>query len=598
MNKPSNPKINTSKLINEYKMDTIDIFDLSACSNQYLKSELAYYITKKKLNKKSEATKKTYILFLARLIDFFNVLDIEYKEVYSILDFDIEELEIKYKEFLTKNKISIEKTVTVLLASMNKVSRKQRSGYLSLLINVYKIIEEYVNYIDKSYFDRDIWNLKEFPIKIDISHTSKINFNFTEIKQVDIKYITKKYIYNRLQYQSPSTCHSRLITIRKFSNYLYIYYPKVKSLKDITYEIIEDYYIWLGISDGISHNRRSSCISQLEKFLNFTMIMEWPGCLNEQIIFDFDTSEIRNLKPNYLKEEEIFNLNAHLGDMDKTLARMIIVLENIGMRIIECCMLKQDCLRIGINNQHFVKYRQYKTKKYNTVPVSEEVYLTIEAAINDVQKEFNEYSYVFLNSIGKPLTEETFSHRINQICYKYQILNKEGQVLHIKPNVFRGTVATRYVDLGVSLEVIRKLLGQSSLGAIYHYVEGNEAATLEYMEPLLEDRAKNIISIGKREKINTMIETVDDEALPLSNGYCMKKISTGLCDKANTCYECAMFKPTPQHYNVYISHLKRLRYNIQIADMNGFERQVQINKRTEHSLLKIIRTINPEFKNE
>lgn len=598
MNKLRNFKDYTAKILIENEADNIDLYDLSNCNNPYLKSELAYYITKKKLHEKNMATKETYIRYFARLIDFFNQINLQYKEVYSILDFDIEELENEYKAFLNEKGISTTKTVKVLLASMNKVNRAQRSGYLSLLITVYKIIEEYVNLLDKSYFERDIWNLRKFPIKIDTSHTSKENFNFKDITQEKIKYISKKYIHNRLQYQSPSTCHDRLVVIRKFSNYLHDYYPEVKSLNDITYEIMEDYYIWLGVSEDIGHNRRSSCISQIEKFLNFTMIMQWPGCPEEQIIIDFDTSEIRNLKPNYLKDEEVMNLNAHLGDMDNTLARMTIILENIGMRIIECCMLKQDCLRIGINNQHFVKYRQYKTQKYNTVPVSEEVYLTIDAAITDVQKEFNEYNYVFLNSIGNPLTEGTFSYRINQICYKYQIQNKEGHILHVKPNVFRGTVATRYVDLGVSLEVIRKLLGQSSLGAIYHYVEGNEAATLEYMEPLLEDRAKNIMSIGNREEINAMTDAVDEETLPLSNGYCMKKMSTGICDKANTCYECAMFKPTPQHYNVYVSHLKRLRYNIQIAELNGFERQIQVNKRTEQSLLKIIRTINPEFEKE
>lgn len=588
----------TNKIIVDNAANNIDVFDLSKCNNPYLKAELAYSITEKKMCEKSKSTKVTYTLFIAQLIDFFNQINLQFKEVFSILDFDIEELENEYKAYLDKTGISATKTVRVLLSNMKKVTREQRSGYLSLLITVYKTIEEYIDSLDKSYFERDVWNLRDFPIKFDTSHTSKENFNFKDIAQEKMKYIAKKYIYNRLQYQAPSTCHNRLIIIRKFTNYLQSHYPNIKSLKEITYEIMEDYYIWLGVAEDIGHNRRSTCISQIERFLNLTMIMQWPGCPDEQIIFDFDTSEIRNLKPNYLKEEEVMNLNAHLGDMDCTLARMIIVLENIGMRIIECCMLKQDCLRIGINNQHFVKYRQYKTKKNNTVPVSEEVYLTIDAAIKDVQKEFNEYNYVFLNSIGKPLTEETFSYRINQICYKYQIRNKDGHILHIKPNVFRGTVATRYVDLGVSLEVIRKLLGQSSLGAIYHYVEGNEAATNEYMEPLLEERAKNIISIGNRKEINAMTEAVDEEALPLSNGYCMKKISTGICDKANTCYECAMFKPTPQHYNVYVSHLKRLRYNIQIAELNGFERQIQVNKRTEQSLLKIIRTINPEFEKE
>jgi integrase len=125
------------------------------------------------------------------------------------------------------------------------------------------------------------------------------------------------------------------------------------------------------------------------------MIMQWAGCPDEQIIFDFDTSEKRNLKPNYLTDEEVKMLNEHLGDMDITLARMTIILENIGMRIIECCMLKQGCTRIGINNQHIIKYYQYKTKKDNIVPISEEVYLTIEAASNYAQNTFNEFKYVF-----------------------------------------------------------------------------------------------------------------------------------------------------------------------------------------------------------
>lgn len=588
--------INPYNLPNEYISDIIGEFDLSYCNVYGIKDELKLFIYKNNLLYLSKSTIQSYKKCFNVFINFINE-KFNYTNFDSILDFNINDLDEQYLEYLKNHNITITMETNDLLASMEIIKREIRTLTANFTKRLYEFIVNYEEQEKPKILDRDIWDItNNFPLKLNYEHACKKTFNFKSIKQEKIKKLLKRFIYKKLQVKSVSTCFNYLYLIKKFCTFLDEKYPHIQSLEELNYDIIEEYCVYLINEKELKKNRQSECLTSLETFLNYTMFMKWDGCLKEQIIFDFNTSYIKILNPRYLTDEEINNLNKHLNDMSITLMRMVITLENVGMRISECCFLQQDCLRIDTNGNYFLKYYQYKTTNFNRVPISEEVYLTIQAAIEDAQ-ERGFYDYVFIHRLGHPYSYANFQDEINSVCYKNKILDKDGNILHIQSHMFRGTLATKYLDMGLPVEVIRKLIGQKGIGAIYHYIEGNEAKLVDTFEPIMNARAEMIENIGKKDFVKTM-EVIDEEYLPLSNGYCAKKISTGICDKANNCFECAMFKPTSQHYEVYVNQLNRLRKNIEIAEVNGFERQIQVNKRTEQALLKIILTINPNFEKE
>lgn len=49
---------------------------------------------------------------------------------------------------------------------------------------------------------------------------------------------------------------------------------------------------------------------------------------------------------------------------------------------------------------------------------------------------------------------------MNQMSAKNNLTKDDGSPLRIKGHTFRGTVATQYANLGISMDVIRMMLGQ------------------------------------------------------------------------------------------------------------------------------------------
>lgn len=69
--------------------------------------------------------------------------------------------------------------------------------------------------------------------------------------------------------------------------------------------------------------------------------------------------------------------------------------------------------------------------------------------------------YLFCNENGKPLSRDRVQREINRIVN--QIVAAGNQFNHITPHVFRHTFATRAIEAGMQPQVLKTILGHSSL---------------------------------------------------------------------------------------------------------------------------------------
>ncbi len=82
----------------------------------------------------------------------------------------------------------------------------------------------------------------------------------------------------------------------------------------------------------------------------------------------------------------------------------------------------------------------------------------------------------------------------------------------------------------------------------------------------------------------------------LSNGYCGLPAQL-TCSKGNACLTCSDFRTTIEFLDQHKEHLERTKKVLEVAEANGWQRQIQVNEDVKKSLGNIINTLE-ENKNE
>ncbi|MEO0828120.1 MAG: tyrosine-type recombinase/integrase [Cyanobacteria bacterium J06635_15] len=106
-------------------------------------------------------------------------------------------------------------------------------------------------------------------------------------------------------------------------------------------------------------------------------------------------------KPRYIPEYVMQQLNENIDGLPEPLIRMVLVLQECGMRISELLHLKKDCLLQDKAGDWFLRYYQFKMKKEITIPVSREVVRVIQEQQRYIQAELGEsFEYLFCSNRG------------------------------------------------------------------------------------------------------------------------------------------------------------------------------------------------------
>lgn len=117
-----------------------------------------------------------------------------------------------------------------------------------------------------------------------------------------------------------------------------------------------------------------------------------------------------------------------------------------------------------------IRIQQVKTDVY-TKPVSEEVALLIQKAIDYTIKQHGDTEYIFVNEkdISRPLQYTTIKNKILQMIRDKKLLDDDGKPFGFNSHMFRHYYGVKLTELHLDDWTVAKLLGHKRLGNVKYY---------------------------------------------------------------------------------------------------------------------------------
>jgi len=568
-------------------------FDFTIIQNDKIRDEVKFFFAKQLMQDKMCPEINYLYSEFKRIFQYLS--NEKFSHAQSLLDYDKEELLSDFRNTLERN----QQSTTTIAKRINKNIKMDiyfvDSGILRSLKKMYDYLYQEIVENKKEYFERDKWVFSEMPFKVNLEDFSaNKSISFTKIAQPGIKKMIKKLCWHELKMTVVRTAIMRVYSFTSFSRYLTKKFPFVNNVEDITYDMLHNYVAYLKTETGLGPATIKGRIEAVHKLFETIRFMKWAEIDPNVRIKSDDIVKVIDKTGDPYTEEELREINRHLDQVPIQIARLLCVLQYTGSRISEICSFKIENLRKSEDGRDYLTYRQFKTNKYNVIPVEGIVLELLTAAIKTSREYHGDRAiYIFSLENNKIIKPNLIDQKLKRLSYKWELKDKSGKPLNIKAHRFRDTVATNYAELGIDPIAISRLLGQKSVGVLKHYVEIHNDIYLDAMQPLLEKQSQMIKNIGHIEDV-PKAEVEDTIAIPLPNGSCYKPASSGLCQHANCCYNCKMFQPDSKYIHVYKNHLLRARQDLDIAKLNGYDRILQINQDLEKSLIRIIEKVEEE----
>lgn len=117
-----------------------------------------------------------------------------------------------------------------------------------------------------------------------------------------------------------------------------------------------------------------------------------------------------------------------------------------------------------------IRIQQVKTDVY-TKPVSQEVALLIQRAIEYTKSRHGDTEYIFVNErdISRPLQYTTIKNKILQVIRDKKLLDDEGKPFGFNSHMFRHYYGVKLTELHLDDWTVAKLLGHKRLGNVKYY---------------------------------------------------------------------------------------------------------------------------------
>ncbi|MBL1177133.1 tyrosine-type recombinase/integrase [Pantanalinema sp. GBBB05] len=480
------------------------------------------------------------------------------------------------------------------LNSNQEFQEYQWSDELNTLRQIYKIVFEF--YDDRTEYEKDVWDVRKLGFNGSPAKSS-YTINFAQITQDWLLKAAKIYIKYSLPLFSLGECQSRVSTLRHFSNFLQHQYPNVKPSK-INRPLILDFIAYL-VQAGLKEDGRLCTLVRLRGFLEICAEERWADVPEKRLIVRKDLPKPPKREPRFIPEDVLIQLNANLDGLSERIRRMVLILQEVGMRISELCRMPFECLSQDMQGDFFLTYHQYKMKKDHTVPISREIAAVIQEQQQVVREKYGQHKYLFpspnLGHKGEATKHQNFSRAINQLAVERNIQDVNGKLWRFQAHQFRHTVGTRMINLGVPQHIIQKYLGHESPEMTSTYAHIHDQTMKEEFakfkgrivdvtgraiqpEEILAEIAEGTEAVSLDEQ--WLKQNVLAQALP--HGICALPIVQKQCPYgANRCLTgadgngCTHFKTDSRYLDHHKEHLERTNKIVEWAQENSQSRRSQ-----------------------
>lgn len=458
-----------------------------------------------------------------------------------------------------------------------------------------------------------IWFIKNSKSQINQGDSEFRKYNFHTLNFEWILECSQLFIRNCLITKSASTVQQNLIAIKIFDATLFTINPSCRA-SELSRSLMEKILYNWSKNHNISESTFKKRVSSLRQFFEWCEDSNLLSISAYKLIRNQDFPKVPKALPRFIPEKVMSQLNFHIDKLHPHIMRFLLVLQEVGMRISECCALKYDCIFNDKNNDYYIKYYQFKMKKEHIVPLSIETMNVIKEQQRAVISEFDvSVELLFPTPIyqscgikryaraGKAWSKGTLLKNLNKLAIEQNICDENGKVFHFSFHQFRHTVATRMINNGVPQHIVQKYLGHETptMTSTYAHImdETLKSEFQKFHNTMIDINGKkfNDQDIIDDLTIGTSSEYIDAQWLKkniamqtLPNGLCSLPVVQGGCPHANACLTCSNFRTDHTFLPQHKEQLQRTEVVIETCRKNGWVRQLEMNERIKESLVKII----------
>lgn len=564
----------------EYKMD-FTIFD-----NIHIREEFkycAFLIIES--NKSNVASLGEVYTRLKRISKYYNS-----KTYSSITETDFDD----YISYLVDNGYA-QKTQggNVALVNRNEFTKTERTNrYITTLhtyveqINAFYENNSEDGLIDE--YDKDIW--KAHNLTITDSHIdSNRSMNFSDIHNLEFKNHLKAFAKNRLTAITFTSVNSYVTSIKIFYKWLDENKAEIIHLEQLSRNDMEEYFIWLRTQSGYSQYQININILNLKVFFEYGILLELDNFPQFSLILNTDYAIKTKKQANPFTDEELKSIIKLIPKLKPIYGKILYCSFTTGCRLSEILYLTPEQIKQYPDGKYYLLLYQFKTHAEYEKSIPDSTAKIILNQINLNTKKYKEkQKYIFISDRNNVVTQSALHKAVNLALVKYQVKDRNGNILHCNSHRFRSTLATNLLNSGYDVETTGKLLGQKNLKSLGYYANVTNEQTKEQLAPRIEKDELLISNIGK---IDAQVLSDYNNPIQLCNGWCTRSVTMGQCAKANHCLECNMFIPTFAHLSMYEMQLRQVEASIAVAEANGMDLIVQKNMKTKVALQNIIAKI-------
>jgi len=206
----------------------------------------------------------------------------------------------------------------------------------------------------------DVWNPADLGIRIyKHTNTSKI-IAFDLIKQDWLKEAAKRFIKYMSSTKELGTLQHYTGAINKLSDFLLLY-PSVNNFEKIDRQLILDFIYYLQQKD-CRERTMQYVLSSLRLLFEIGNINRWFTIESYLITTEDFPKKVKSL-PRYIPEEVMQKLNQHLDSLPEPVLRMVLVIQECGLRIGELLLLPINCLKQDSKGNYFIQFMRWKMKQ-------------------------------------------------------------------------------------------------------------------------------------------------------------------------------------------------------------------------------------------
>jgi integrase/recombinase XerD len=412
--------------------------------------------------------------------------------------------------------------------------------------------------------------------------------------------------YDSIRFEA-LTLRARIESIICFSKYLDEHHEICSSINYLNRVVILEYVDWLKTSD-LAISTISSRLFFLKAFLSTGQMNGWfsiPDGMMTAIPYLKSNKSI----PKSIPEDVLVQLNQNLDKLPDPVMRLLLVMQECGMRASELVGLKLHCIHQDSQGDWFIGFNRKKVKAEHRVPISKELVAVIQEQQAYIKEQLPGFDFLFCarrkggNGPFVPekrqLNVTTLAINLNSLAAKCNITDESGKLWHFHGHQFRHTVGTKMINNGVPLHIVQRYLGHASpsMTLVYANIHDKTLKTefLKYRSKVVTvagDVIKESTSLEGEGELSWMRKNILTQALP--NGSCARPIVKGPCPHANACLTCADFRTTAEFLEKHKKQLDDTEKIIVQAKANGWQRQVEMNETVAANLKTMIASLTED----